>query len=338
MAVITPSIDTSTGLVRFCNGGQHGDIVVYINVTKTGNSTTYWKTDKLSLGGCESQILPEGNFSYGIYNASTNERVGRGDFVVSSGGSGGGGGEEEEEPAKYSCLTVQGVSAIINSYNSTDGTASITVNAILRNPNYIDDYFGYDYVRGRATIAVVDSNDSSFSRNTSNVNFYSRNEDIEVSVTWSNYWIGSVNNFYFTSITITPTHYYYSDCQEDGCSMHNNCGGKLYSNITPSYSPVYSAWTWADGSSGVNAIVSGKSNFTDKITASTWLTIIAAVNKLTGSNISTSGVQSGQNFTATHYNNVAKALGLSTVSSGQDCDADLFNDIWYEYHRQAGLL
>lgn len=284
---VTVSISGTS--VTFCNGYGY---TVDINVTYTGNSTTY-KLITLRRGGCSTQTFPVGNFSYGVYEDfyGGSTRLERGDFVVSS-GSGGGGGEDEE-PVEYSCLTVQGVSAIINSYNSTDGTASITVNAILRNPNYIDDYFGYDYVRGRATIAVVDSNGSSFSRNTSNVDFYSRNEDIKVSVTWSNYYIGSVNNFSFKSITITPTHYMYSDCQTSGCDMEANCGGKLYSNIIPSYSPEYSAWTWADGSSGANAIVSGESNFTDKITAEVWKNIIAAVNELKGTNISTSGVVSG---------------------------------------------
>lgn len=284
---VTVSISGTS--VTFCNGYGY---TVDINVTYTGNSTTY-KLITLRRGGCSTQTFPVGNFSYGVYEDfyGGSTRLERGDFVVSS-GSGGGGGEDEE-PVEYSCLTVQGVSAIINSYNSTDGTASITVNAILRNPNYIDDYFGYDYVRGRATIAVVDSNGSSFSRNTSNVDFYSRNEDIEVSVTWSNYYIGLVNNFSFKSITVTPAHYIYSDCQTSGCDMEANCRGKLYSNITPSYSPEYSTWTWADGSSGVNAIVSGKSNFTDKITAEVWKNIIAAVNELKGTNISTSGVVSG---------------------------------------------
>ncbi len=54
-------------------------------------------------------------------------------------------------------------------------------------------------------------------------------------------------------------------------------------------------------------------------------------------NISTSGVYSGGTFYYYHYNNIAKALGLPTVSSKEECTAALFNALRTAYYKQAGL-
>ena len=57
---------------------------------------------------------------------------------------------------------------------------------------------------------------------------------------------------------------------------------------TVNYTPAvqYDDFFWADGTT----TISSGDTFTDKIDASTWLDLISKVNKLKGTNISTSGV------------------------------------------------
>lgn len=97
---------------------------------------------------------------------------------------------------------------------------------------------------------------------------------------------------------------------------------------------VYEDFYWGDGSS----YISPGDDFSSKITEKAWLNLINLVNFLKGTSISTSGVSTGSPFKAQHYNNIANALNLPTVSSGEECTADLFNTLRTAYYEQAGLL
>jgi hypothetical protein len=72
--------------------------------------------------------------------------------------------------------------------------------------------------------------------------------------------------------------------------MYTGCTSKIMS-ATVKYTPAvqYDDFFWADGTT----TISSGDTFTDKIDASTWLDLISKVNKLKGTNISTSGVSSG---------------------------------------------
>ena len=96
---------------------------------------------------------------------------------------------------------------------------------------------------------------------------------------------------------------------------------------------VYEDFYWGDGSSYINP----GDDFSTKVTAKAWLNLINLVNFLKGTSISTSGVYSGGTFYYYHYNNIANALGLPTVSSKDECTADLFNALRTAYYKQAGL-
>lgn len=143
--------------------------------------------------------------------------------------------------------------------------------------------------------------------------------------------VGKLSVGTYTDYQVDFSYNFYWINTDTGKTDGYNDSEFIYVDFT--VSNIYEDFFWADNSTTINP----KDTFTDKITASTWLDLISKVSKLTGSNISTQDVSTGKKFTATHYNNVASALNLPTVSSGEDCTADLFNALRTAYYEQAGL-
>ena len=126
------TVSTSGTSVTFCNGYGY---TVDINVTYTGNSTTY-KLITLRRGGCSTQTFPAGNFSYGVYEDfyGGSTRLERGDFVVSSGSSGGGDSGGDEDAFKKPSISNFGAST--GTYNN--GELSFNMAIRINNPNNYD--------------------------------------------------------------------------------------------------------------------------------------------------------------------------------------------------------
>lgn len=98
--------------------------------------------------------------------------------------------------------------------------------------------------------------------------------------------------------------------------------------------PTYEDFVWGDGSTHINQ----GDEFSSKVTSTAWRNLISLVSNVTGKSISTTGVNSGSNFTLKHYNDIASALGLPTKSgiNIKTLAAD-FNLIRDTYRSKAGL-
>lgn len=319
------TVSTSGTSVTFCNGYGY---TVDINVTYTGSSTTY-KLITLRRGGCSTQTFPVGNFSYGVYEDfyGGSTRLERGDFVVSSSSGGGGDSGDDLTDGPCNCSSwffkKNAIGEVIE--RTSDGWATIQFTIYVDNEEYFE-------TRGRLTGTTVSSGGTSTEvGRTSNINIdgYDTGSFTFTVSNW--YWDNNTTSKQFTLVSDWSIYLYASDTSQ---GMQTGCTSKIM-YATVNYTPAvqYDDFFWADGTT----TISPGDTFTDKIDASTWLDLISKVNKLKGTNISTSGVSSGQKFTASHYNNIASALGVKTVSSGADCDASLFNALRNAYRSQAGL-
>lgn len=144
------------------------------------------------------------------------------------------------------------------------------------------------------------------------------------------YYVGSA-----TSVKVPVNIYIYYGKVSEG---KVNYDGPQVTRTFPLDVPnAYSDFTWGDGSTTISA----NDTFSTKVTAAKWKELIGLVNKVKGTSISTTGVSTGNALTATSFNNVVSALGLTstigTKSKGDKCLASDFNKIRTAYRKAAGL-
>lgn len=144
------------------------------------------------------------------------------------------------------------------------------------------------------------------------------------------YYVGSA-----TSVQVTAHIYIYYGKVSEGKVNYN--GPQVTRTFTLDVPNAYSDFTWGDGST----TISTNDTFSTKVTAAKWKELIGLVNKVKGTSISTTGVSTGNALTATSFNNVVSALGLTstigTKSKGDKCLASDFNKIRTAYRKAAGL-
>ena len=271
----------------------------------------------------------------------------------SGGGDSGGDDEDDNQNASPPTLTVPGGTSSIGTLDPVEGTFSY---GVLKFPFYVNLYnnsnpSGY-YIKARYQCTFGNSGTTIYygpqypsnvtakpsvtlySWGDSDVYAYTRAGTSTVSYSENVGSFPTTEGTHTVSIPVKITLYYSSILNAPSGTNEVAYTNKVfYAKVRYTIQKQYDDFFWADGTT----TISSGDIFTDKIDASTWLDLISKVNKLKGTNISTSGVQSGQKFTATHYNNVASALGVKTVSSGADCDASLFNALRNAYRSQAGL-
>lgn len=301
---------------------------MYEITVSTSSSSKYWKATSSSFTWSFTPTTT-GYTTFYLYEAGK-QVASRSVMITSGGGSGGGGDSGDDDdltdgPCNCSSWVFQrnAIGKVIE--RTSDGWATIQFTVYVDNEEYFE-------TRGRLTGTTVSSGGTSTEvGRTSNINIdgYDTGSFTFTVSNW--YWDNNTTSKQFTLVSDWSIYLYASDTSQ---GMQTECTSKIM-YATVNYTPAvqYDDFFWADGTT----TISSGDTFTDKIDASTWLDLISKVNKLKGTNISTSGVQSGQKFTATHYNNVANALGVKTVSSGADCNASLFNALRNAYRSQAGL-
>lgn len=298
---------------------------MYEITVSTSSSSKYWRATS-SSSTWNFTPTTTGYTTFYLYEAG--KQVASRSVMITSGGSGGGGDSGDDltdGPCNCSSwfFKKNAIGEVIE--RTSDGWATIQFTVYVDNEEYFE-------TRGRLTGTTVSSGGTSTEvGRTSNINIdgYDTGSFTFTVSNW--YWDNNTTSKQFTLVSDWSIYLYASDTSQ---GMQTGCTSKtMYATVNYTPAVQYDDFYWADGSTNI----SSGDTFTDKIDASTWLDLISKVNKLKGTNISTSGVQSGQKFTATHYNNVANALGVKTVSSGADCNASLFNALRNAYRSQAGL-
>ena len=299
---------------------------MYEITASTSSSSKYWKATSSSSTWSFTPTTT-GYTTFYLYEAG--KQVASRSVMITSGGGSGGGGDSGDDLTDGPCncsswfFKKNAIGEVIE--RTSDGWATIQFTVYVDNEEYFE-------TRGRLTGTTVSSGGTSTEvGRTSNINIdgYDTGSFTFTVSNW--YWDNNTTSKQFTLVSDWSIYLYASDTSQ---GMQTGCTSKIM-YATVNYTPAvqYDDFFWADGTT----TISPGDTFTDKIDASTWLDLISKVNKLKGTNISTSGVSSGQKFTASHYNNIASALGVKTVSSGADCDASLFNALRNAYRSQAGL-
>ena len=264
-----------------------------------------------------------------FYLYENNELIDSRSVMITSSGGGGGVEPEPEPEDKASCRSwvfQQSASGEVVERTS-DGWATIQFTVTADN---VEDF----KTRGRITggYVVSGNNEQDITPITGNINILANNENsflIEVS-DW--YWENNVKSKTFSIVVYYSTYLYASDTSQ---GMNVDCTSKImYATVDYTPQVQYEDFYWGDGTTYIKS----DDDFSVKVTANAWLDLIAKVNEVTGSNISTSGVYSGGTFYDYHYNDVADALGVSyTAVSKEKCTATMFNALRNAYQKKAGL-
>lgn len=270
----------------------------------------------------------------GIDGGSTYTRQSTGLTYTVSGSSGGGGGTVTPEPDDDDISAPIFSNFAVTNVHRDGNDAVFNFEIQIRNPNSTDILVRTQCDFGTDKTYYAPKYNGSGDKANRVQNPGIGNGYYKVSSTAGNYdiyyYVGSA-----TSVQVTAHIYIYYGKVSEGKVNYN--GPQVTRTFTLDVPNAYSDFTWGDGST----TISTNDTFSTKVTAAKWKELIGLVNKVKGTSISTTGVSTGNALTATSFNNVVSALGLTstigTKSKGDKCLASDFNKIRTAYRKAAGL-
>lgn len=263
---------------------------MYEITVSTSSSSKYWRATSSSSTWSFTPTTT-GYTTFYLYEAGK-QVASRSVMITSGGGSGGGGGSGDEEEEEYaSPPSVYSVTAVNGTY--ADNILKFEFEANLRNPNSDTLYARYQCKFGNgSTTYYAPYYDGSGTKPSRGLSPGIRNYMKCFSTSYN-----SVISYAYYPSTTAPGTYtatipvyislYYAEYLNDTSITQIAFTNRQF-NLTIEYTieESYDDFFWADGTT----TISPGDTFTDKIDASTWLDLISKVNKLKGTNISTSGI------------------------------------------------
>jgi hypothetical protein len=315
--------------------------MVDVHVTVSGSSTG--NTFPISSGGSTTKTFSDGDYAYGVYQdyQGGSERLEKGTFTVGSSSSGGGGSEGGGDIGEYppyleyidntcDCIdwNIDNIEIICKSYDSSTKYMSMGVTITMYSS-------ASGTTGGRVTSITLTADGISGSKSTDAsanmaISRYGTNS-ITIPITFA-WYSGNTKNF---DVKVKwGTYSKLTDSNE--WKMDLTCSTTF--SVTAEYTGTGLLENFFWGGKVEN--VSQNDNFSERVTETVWKDLINKVNLLMGTSVSASGVSSGAEFKAEYFNNVAKALGLTslgTKKSGDSIYASDFNQLSSTYRKKANI-